>query len=183
MDALSRPQGPKLVCLYGPESVGKTTIGRQLADHFQTQFVEEVARDMVFDSQFTAADIVRIGHAQTKAVAVARQNAIQSGNKLLLCDTDVITTQLYSQIYLNEVPPILYELEKQVHYDRYFLFNIDVPWVADGLRDLGHRRQEVFDRFRLALIERQIPYTLVSGGWPTRWKTVREEIERMLKDA
>ncbi len=164
----------KRICLYGPESVGKTTTGLQLAEYYQTQFVQEVARDMVFDNQFTLDDIIRIGHAQTNAVLEASKTA----NKLLICDTDVITTQLYSQIYLNEVPSILYELEKQVHYDLYFLLDIDVPWVADGLRDLGHRRQEIFDLFKAALDERQLPYIRVSGDWPTRWQTITEAIDR-----
>lgn len=184
MHPTPRPR-PRLICLYGPESVGKTTIGQQLAEHYQTQFVQEVARTLVFDSQFTLEDIVRIGHAQTEAVETAIKNAGQSatqtGSKLLICDTDVITTGLYSQIYLGEVPPILHELEKQVQYDLYFLFNIDVPWVADGLRDLGHRRQEIFELFKAALDERQISYTLVSGDWAARWKTVTEGIGRMVR--
>lgn len=168
----------KLICLYGPESVGKTTTGLQLAAHYQTQFVQEVARDMVFDNQFTVFDIIRIGHAQTNAVLEAAKTA----NKLLICDTDLITTQLYSQLYLNEVPLILYELEKQVHYDLYVLLDIDVPWVADGLRDLGHRRQEMFDLFKAALDDRQIPYVRVCGDWPTRWQTILEAIEETMSD-
>lgn len=163
----------KLICLYGPESVGKTTTGLQLAAHYHTQFVQEVARDMVVDNDFTVEDIINIGQAQTHAVLEAAKTA----NKLLICDTDLITTQLYAQIYLNEVPPILYELEKQVHYDLYFLLDIDVPWVSDGLRDLGHRRQEIFDLFKAALDDRQIPYVRVSGDWPTRWQTITNEIE------
>ena len=171
-----RPYFVKRVCLFGPESVGKTTTGRQLAAYYQTQFVQEVARDIVTDNQFTAADIIRIGQAQTNAVLQATKTA----NQLLICDTDVITTQLYSQIYLDDVPPILYELEKQVRYDLYFLLDIDVPWVADGLRDLGHRRPELFARFKAALDDRQIRYVRVSGDWPTRWQTITNAIDRIV---
>lgn len=174
--AVVRPYFVKRICLYGPESVGKTTTGRQLAHYYQTEFVHEVARDLVFDSQFTADDIIRIGHAQTQAVLEATQRA----NKLLICDTDVITTQLYSQIYLNTIPPVLYDLEKQVQYDLYALLDIDVPWVADGLRDLGHRRQEIFTRFKTALDSRSIPYVRVSGDWPTRWAILTKAIDDLM---
>lgn len=171
-----RPYFVKKVCLYGPESVGKTTMGRQLAAHYQTAFVHEVARDLITDNEFSLADIERIGHAQTEAVLRATQTA----NRLLICDTDVITTALYSDIYLNAVPPVLADLEKQVPYDRYFLLNVDVPWVSDGLRDLGHRRAEMYDRFRHELDRRGIGWVDVSGNWAQRWAIVTTEIDRIL---
>ncbi|MFD1140215.1 ATP-binding protein [Larkinella insperata] len=165
-----------LICLYGPESVGKTTLAKQLAAHYQTVFVHEVARDLITSNDLTLEDYVRIGHAQTETVL----KALPTANRLLICDTDVVTTALYSEIYLNDVPPVLAELEKDVPYDRYFLLNIDVPWVADGLRDLGHRRQEIYQRFKNALEARHLPYIEVSGSWADRWATVTAEIDRLL---
>ncbi|RAJ94568.1 NadR type nicotinamide-nucleotide adenylyltransferase [Larkinella arboricola] len=166
----------KLICLYGPESVGKTTLAKQLAAHYQTVFVHEVARDLITSNDLTLDDYVQIGHAQTEAVL----KAVPQANRLLICDTDLITTALYSEIYLNDVPPVLAELEKAVPYDLYFLLNIDVPWVADGLRDLGHRREEIYGRFKTALENRNVPYVDVSGNWAERWATVTAEIDRLL---
>ena len=171
-----RPYFVKKVCLYGPESVGKTTMGRKLAAHYQTQFVREVARDLITDSEFSLADIERIGYAQTEAVLQATKTA----NRLLICDTDLITTALYSELYLNAVPPVLADLEKRVPYDRYFLLNIDVPWVSDGLRDLAHRRAEMYSRFRHELDWRGIDWVDVSGNWAQRWAIVTAEIDRIL---
>ncbi len=102
-------------------------------------------------------------------------------NYLLFCYTDFITTEIYSQIYLKQVPAILYELEKQVQYDQYFLFDIDVPWVEDGLRDLGKKRSEMFAIFRVALEIREIPYTVVPGRWSEREELVRSVIDEILK--
>jgi HTH-type transcriptional regulator, transcriptional repressor of NAD biosynthesis genes len=161
------------ICLYGPESVGKTSMAKELSKCYDVRFVPEVAREMVFSSDFSVDDIIAIGKAQTNRVL-----EMESQNeKLLICDTDLITTQLYSQIYLHQIPEILYELEAQVQYDHYFLLDIDVPWVADGLRDLGDRRQEIFEVFRNALIDRQIDYTLVQGRWHARKKMVMAVLE------
>ena len=173
-----RPFFVKKICLYGSESVGKTTLAEQLAAHYQTVFVQEVARDLITSNDLTLDDYVTIGHAQTQAVLDATQKA----NKLLICDTDLITTELYADHYLQEVPPVLYELEKQIIYDRYFLLNIDVPWVADGLRDLGHRREEMYQRFKAALAERNIDYIDVSGDWAARWAIVTGEIDRLFDE-
>jgi len=165
-----------LICLYGPESVGKTTLAQQLAEHYQTVFVPEVARDLITSNELTPEDYIRIGEAQTRAV----KQAIPLANKVLICDTDLITTELYAKIYLEHVPLELYGFENEVTYDRHFLLNIDVPWVADGLRDLGGRRAEVYWLFQEALIQRGIDYVDVSGSWQQRWQTVTQEIDRLL---
>jgi nicotinamide riboside kinase len=44
--------------------------------------------------------------------------------------------------------------------------------VADGLRDLGHKRQEMYEVFRQALVLRNIPFIDVSGNWATRQQIV-----------
>jgi len=166
----------KRICLYGPESVGKTTLARQLAAHYQTVFVPEVARDLITSNDLTPADYERIGHAQTEAI----RRATPAAHRVLICDTDVITTILYAETYLGQAPPVLFELAKEVTFDRYFLLDIDVPWVADGLRDLGHRRQELYDRFRRALDERGIAWVPVCGTWDERLRTVTGEIDALL---
>ncbi|WP_227687190.1 AAA family ATPase [Spirosoma arboris] len=173
------PYFVKKICLYGPESVGKTTLARQLATDYKTIFVPEVARDMITSNEFTLDDFVRIGQAQTEAV----QQAERQANRILFCDTDVITTQIYADIYLREVPPFLYELERQVHYNAYILLDIDVPWVADDLRDHGHKRPEMLARFRAELDRRNLPYYLVSGSYSERMSTISRITDRLLETA
>jgi NadR type nicotinamide-nucleotide adenylyltransferase len=168
---------PLRVCLYGPESVGKTTMARQLAGHYQTVYVPEVARDLITSNDLTADDYARIAVAQTAAV----EQALPLANRVLICDTDLITTQLYATIYGVPHPVILTELAAQETFDAYFLLNTDVPWVADGLRDLGHRRAEMYTLFEQALTERGIRYVVVSGAdYTARTEAVIAEIDRLL---
>jgi HTH-type transcriptional regulator, transcriptional repressor of NAD biosynthesis genes len=165
-------QGIKLICFFGPESTGKTVLVQHLANRYKTVYVPEVAREMIASNDFTAADIVRIGKAQTERVL----QKIQEANKILFCDTDVITTQIYSRQYLNLVPEVLYDLEKQIRYDHYFLFHPDVPWIADGMRDLKDRRLEMFETFKSELDKRKIPYTNVQGTYSDREKIVVDHV-------
>jgi HTH-type transcriptional regulator, transcriptional repressor of NAD biosynthesis genes len=174
--SLVQPYFVKKICLYGSESTGKSTLTQRLAAHYQTEFVPEVARELITSNDFTADDIIRIGHAHHARI----EQKVQTANRLLFCDTDVITTQLYSDHYLHVVPQVLYELERQVVYDRYFLLDIDVPWVADDLRDLGHLREQMFTLFKQALEQRNIPYILVRGSFEAREAAIRQEIDRLL---
>lgn len=162
----------KLICFYGPESTGKSTMAKKMATHYQTEFVPEVAREIVSSNNFTLDDIVRIAKAQNERV----KEKMKTANRFLFCDTDLITTQIYCRHYLKTVPSILYELEKEIKYDQYFLFDIDVPWVADGLRDLGANRKEMFQTFEMELCKRKISYQTISGAWHER----EEELTRVL---
>lgn len=164
------------ICLYGPESVGKTTLAAELALDFNGIFVPEVSKDMVISNDFTINDIIQIGKAQTAAILKAQKQ----NNQLVICDTDLITTEIYSKIYLNNVPEILYDLEKKLHFDIYFLLDIDVPWVPDGLRDLGNRREEVYNIFKNELEKRGINYWKVKGNWKARKKMVSRKILELI---
>ncbi|UXE65284.1 MAG: ATP-binding protein [Chryseotalea sp. WA131a] len=168
--------GIKLICFYGPESTGKSVMAKKFAEIYQTEFVPEVAKEIVSSNEFTIEDIIRIGKAQTERVMEKTKIA----NKFLFCDTDLITTQIYSRHYLKIVPPILYQLEKQITYDTYFLFDVDVPWVADGLRDLGAHRAKMFDAFKDELEKRGISYTLVKGSWVERQQIIEQNLKLLL---
>jgi len=148
-----------------------------MAAHYDTEFVPEVAREMITSNDFSFDDIIKIGKGQTDRIIQKSKTA----NKILFCDTDLITTQIYSQHYLKKIPPVLLELEKQTKYDRYFFFDVDVPWVADDLRELGESREEMSEIFRQELEKRKIQYTLVKGNWNERFEIIRKEVDRMLE--
>jgi HTH-type transcriptional repressor of NAD biosynthesis genes len=171
-----RPFFVKKVCFYGPESTGKSTMAKKMATLYDTEFVPEVAREFITSNNFTSDDIVRVGKAQTQRI----NEKLRTANKVLFCDTDLITTEIYSQHYLHTVPPIILELEKAISYDRYFLFSPDVTWVDDGLRDLGSRRDEMYEVFKNELKNRNIDYIKVEGDYEQREKIIRDEIDRML---
>ncbi|MBX2915225.1 MAG: AAA family ATPase [Cyclobacteriaceae bacterium] len=171
-----RPYYVKKICFYGSESTGKSFMAQKMAHVYKTEFVPEVARELITSNEFTEADIIKIGYAQIDRV----NEKLKTANKILFCDTDTITTQIYSQHYLKTVPAVLFELEKQIQYDYYFLFDIDVPWVADHLRDLGGEREKMFQVFKEALDVRNIPYQLVSGDYQQREALIKKWIDKML---
>lgn len=172
-----RPYFVKKVCFFGAESTGKSTMAARMAERYESVFVPEVARELITSNDFTIDDIRRIGFAQYERVT----QALKTANKILFCDTDAITTQIYSQHYLNAIPDELFELEERIQYDQYFLLDVDVPWVEDGLRDLPHLRKEMSQLFRSELVKRKIPFIEVKGTWSEREAIVTREIDRMLE--
>lgn len=171
-----QPYFIKKICLYGPESVGKTVLSQRLAQQFNTNFVQEAARDILTTNDINESIIIEIGKKQTQLV----QERMLTANKVLFCDTDVITTQIYAKHYLGYTPEILFNLEKEIKYDLYFLLDIDVDWVEDPLRDLGHRREEMFEKFKKELDFREMSYQVISGSWSERIQKITEIVNRLL---
>lgn len=173
-----KPYFVKKICFYGAESTGKSVMTKRMAEKYQTMFVPEVAREMLTSNEFNREDIMAIGREQTARVF----QQIKKADKILFCDTDVITTQVYSRHYLKVVPPILYEFERMVQYDLYFLFEIDTEWISDGLRDQGsaEARQNMHKIFKDELDRRKINYITVRGNWDEREKIVTKAIQIVL---
>jgi HTH-type transcriptional repressor of NAD biosynthesis genes len=170
--------GIQLICFYGPESTGKSEMAKRMAAHYQTEYVPEVAREIVSSNNFTMEDIIKIGRAQNYRV----MEKLKTANRFLFCDTDLITTQIYCRHYLKNVPAALCELEKEIKYDRYFLFDIDVPWVADHLRDLGNQRIEMYQTFKHELEQRKIRFLDVRGNWLQRESFIKSIIDSWWAD-
>ena len=150
-----------------------------MSEIFETTFVPEVARELITSNSFTRDDVIHIGRAQTNRVL----ETMPLANKVLFCDTDLITTQIYAKQYLGEAPELLFKLEEMIQYDHYFLFDIDVPWVADGMRDLIHKREEMYDVFKKELLKRKIPFTVVKGTYEEREKFLEERIRQIVNAA
>ncbi|CAN5704491.1 nicotinamide-nucleotide adenylyltransferase [soil metagenome] len=167
----------KKICFYGPESTGKTTMAKMMAERCQTTWVPEAARELLVSNEFSVDDIIRIGITHDNYIAEKSATA----NRVLFYDTDVLTTQIYAKHYFGFVPSILFELEQKTSYDIYFLMDIDIPWIEDHLRDHGERREEMMHLFKAELEKRNIPLILISGDHKERKMKVRNEIDRFFQ--
>ncbi|MCI0529484.1 MAG: AAA family ATPase, partial [Nitrospira sp.] len=123
-----RPYFVRRVCIFGPESTGKSTLAQHLAAHYKTVYVSEYARDLLDfkDGRCDPEDIPLIARGQIASEeALARQ-----ANRLLFCDTDLITTTIWSEILFGECPLWIREEADRRLYHLYLLTDIDAPWVA-----------------------------------------------------
>ena len=150
-DALPAPVRPYFaarVSIFGPESTGKTTLARQLAEHFHTLWVPEFARTWLEHKggDVELADMPIIVRGQVAAEeALARQC-----HRVLFCDTDPAVTALWSERLFSRVE--LPQLERRYHLT--LLLEPDLPWEADPVRYLPQEGREFHSRCR-ELLARQ----------------------------
>lgn len=172
------------IVLFGPESTGKTTLSIQLAKHYNTVWVEEFARpylQTVWNQERRTCepkDIMPIAYGQ-----MALENRLaKRADKVLICDTDLLETKVYSEEYYGGyVDPLLEQAATENSYDLYLLTYIDTPWVEDDLRDRPEQRLEMFNAFKKALEGYNRPYVLLKGDKETRLKAATEAIDKIIQ--
>ena len=171
------------VVLFGPESTGKTTLSKQLARHYNTVWAPEYAREYLQNKWNNErktcenSDLLPIARGQMKL----ENELAKKADKILICDTDLLETKVYSEEYYGGfVNPELEKAAINNKYDLYLLTYIDTPWEEDDLRDRPHLRLEMFNAFENALKKYNRPYVLLSGNKLTRFNIAVKEIDAIL---
>ena len=135
----ARPFFARKVLITGPESCGKTTLTRKLAKVYCTSWSEELGRDYQHDvvggngDLFDLEDFNRIAHLQYEQDLQAQRTA----NKVCFFDTDAVVTAFFSNVFLGEVASRVESFIDPAKYDLIIILKPTVPWVADGMRELG----------------------------------------------
>jgi nicotinamide riboside kinase len=77
-------------------------------------------------------------------------------------------TAVWAQMLYDAQDPVFADLKSPA--DLYLVPDIDLPWVADGLRYLGEvdTRRHFMDLSLAELDRRALPYALVQGVGPAR---------------
>jgi nicotinamide riboside kinase len=158
------------IALFGPESTGKTTLAKQLADYYATEWVPEFAREYLQKKWeenkqvCTQEDMMPIAYGQ-----VALENEkLDTAKDYLFCDTNLLVTKVFSEVYYGNCNPLLNEAALAHEYDLFFLTDIDVPWEKDDIRDNPNKRETVFSVFKQTLIDNKKPFVTISGDKESR---------------
>ncbi len=160
----------RTICLHGPESTGKSTLAPRLAAHLGGEVVEEYGREYAEARgiDFTMRDLVEIARTHDAGV----RTMLAAGIEPLILDTDPLMTAVWADMLFGTRDPWFDGWEGTA--DLYLLFDIDLPWVADGTRMFGtaDARQRFFDLSKAELERRGVPWALVSGDSEARWASV-----------
>lgn len=172
---------PLRIAIYGPESTGKTRLATDLAAHFGAPLVAEYARER-WDQQgvLTLEDMLPVAHEQWR-----REDAAAAGAaRLVICDTDALTTMLWSDLLYGTCPDELRRgAEKRCKaYALYLLLDIDTPFAPDPQRCFPDPadREKCRRIWRGALERRGLPFVDIRGDWAARSATAIAAIQALL---
>jgi NadR type nicotinamide-nucleotide adenylyltransferase len=149
------------VALTGPESTGKTTLSRQLAEHYHTTWAPEYAREYLVQhgSAYTLTDLERIARGQV----AAEEAAVGKGNQVVFCDTDLLVIKVWAEHAFGQCPEWVKQRIQQQHYDLVLLLGVDIPWEADPLREHPNHRQYFYSIYQRELTDLMSNFAEISG--------------------
>lgn len=162
----------KKVCLMGPESTGKSTCAAAVAAELGTTYVPEYAKTLIErqQGQFFERNVLEVAQAQYRSEKALSRAA----NRILLCDTNLLTTLIWSDVLFGGHPLELEEAVRQAHYDLTLVLSPDVPWVDDihrrVLPDAKNEdvRRQFFDTCVTWLSRLGQPYAVIDGALSER---------------
>lgn len=171
------------IVLFGPESTGKSTLSNALAKHYKSVCVPEYARDFLqskwdmYRKTCEKKDLWAIAKGQEKL-----ENEIsKKANRVLFCDTNLLQTKVYSEIYYEGYcDPRIEKSATENYYDLYFLCDVDIPWVPDDLRDKPNERVIMFKAFKKELEKQNLTYVVLKGSYKTRMDIATKHINVLL---
>lgn len=150
------------VGIIGPESTGKSSLARYLANRYQGILVPEYAREYVErkgTTDVTYDELCEIAKHQIEELELIAN----SQQPTAFFDTELIVTKVWFDYAFGRVPEWLNEAIRRFPMDVYLLTRPDLPWVPDPARSNGSDaiRRELFDRYEAEIQALNIPYYII----------------------
>ena len=183
-----KPYFVKRIAIMGAESCGKSTLTKELAKVYNTNYVEEYGRTVWEDNggYVSVSDFMKISDGRQMI-----ENAmIKQSNKLLFTDTEDLTTQLFLNMYhrytgdigvdwgiVNADEYLLKKLRENKPYDLYILMKPDCDAVQDGTRQFLDERWDHYNKLKEGMTNRAYDFVEVGGSWANRHMEARTAIK------
>lgn len=155
------------IAVTGPESTGKTTLAKQLAEFYNGQYIPEFAREYVesLPSHYTYDDVETIAYAQVGQYQATKS----SSEQLFFFDTWLIITKVWFNWVFGKTPDWLEDQIKESPFDLFLLCQPDLPWEADSVRENGGvNREKLYNEYRNELTHYNFTFVEIGGTGDVR---------------
>lgn len=172
----------KKIVIIGPESTGKSTLCKELAENYGTVWCPEYAREYLLQNgaAYTYQDLIKIAQGQLTIEDYFLQDAKGS---YYFVDTDLYVMKVWYEVAFQHCPTWILKSLAKTRCDFYLLCNTDLPWVQDSLREYPDlkMRQRLFNIYQDILINSGVPWQTVSGTEQQRLQTAIAAIDTFSK--
>lgn len=185
---VAKPYFVKKVLLMGGESTGKSTLTINLANRFNTNYIDEAGREI---SERSGTDMLMLSEDFTEILLQHKLNeinAINNSNKVLFIDTDTLVTQFYMS-FLNDPEidrnkALSDAIDAVNEYDLILFLEPDVAFVQDGDRSevIRDDRETYSNKIKDLITSHGKNFIVINGTYQERYVKAVEAVERLLSD-
>jgi NadR type nicotinamide-nucleotide adenylyltransferase len=175
-------QEPKKIVIIGAESTGKSSLAKDLAAHYNTVWCPEYAREYLLKNgkNYCYNDLLDIAKGQIDLEGELLSNV---QNELYFIDTNMLVMKVWCEVAFDDCHKWILKQIAERKYDYYLLCNIDLPWVADELREYPDlkMRQKLHAMYRDLLIYGDTPWHEISGTLDQRLRSAVKVIDDIIE--
>lgn len=166
------------IAITGPESTGKSTLSKALAEHFDAPLVPEYARTYLEQrgSSYTQSDYLQIAQGQVDL----ETQVLTEAEDLIICDTDMLVLKVWGLRSYGSCPDFVQQRLLAPAYDFHFLCGTDMPWQYDPLREHPEERDALYEQYLQELIELELPFMELAGSHLERLRHTIHKIRELL---
>lgn len=180
------------VVVIGPESTGKSSLCEQLANHYNTEWVKEYAREYLLTNgtEYSYDDLLEIAKGQfalenaaielveNKTTNISASN-LNSTSQIILLDTNMYVLKVWCEFVFEKCHPWILNQIVENSYDLYLLCDVDLPWVKDELREYPDLeiREKLYHHYKDLLINQSTPWVNISGNYQQRLENAINAID------
>ena len=194
------------VVVIGPESTGKSTLCKLLAQHYNSRWCPEFARDylLAHGMNYTYEDLLEIAKGQVALEDKYIQLAVGSGQSgvnstqdselrtpnselrtqpsLLIIDTDMYVMKVWCEFVFGKCHEWILDQIKKRKYDLYLLCNTGLPWVKDELREYPDlaTRDRLYKIYKDTMMNQSTPWVDISGNYGERLQKSIKAIDQLI---
>lgn len=182
----------KKIVIIGPESTGKSTLCEQLAQHYETTWCPEFAREYLLTNgtNYEFDDLLTIAKGQLAledeySSTMERQSLpfLESGGHIpLFIDTDMYVAKVWCEFVFGKCHRFILEEIVKRNYDLYLLCNIDLPWVKDELREYPDlvTRKKLYYIYKDIMVNQPVPWVDINGDYEQRLQKAIIAVDELL---
>ena len=173
----------KKIVIIGPESTGKSTLCKHLAEHYQTLWCKEFAREYLEKNgtAYTYEDLLTIakGQIELEEKILTKVNPQRS---TIFIDTDMYVMKIWCEFAFNKCHSWILNQIATRKYDLYLLCNVDLPWKKDELREYPdiQTRNKLYHYYKDAMVNQTVPWVEISGNYETRFQKGINAVESLI---
>ena len=180
----------KKIVIIGPESTGKSTLCKSLADHYKTAWVKEYAREYLLNNgtAYSFENLLTIAKGQVENEELGIKNLVAQSSSsptthhsLLIIDTDMYVLKVWCEFVFGQCHHWILNRIVERKYDLYLLCNIDLPWVKDELREYPDltTREKLYHHYKDILVNQHTPWVDISGNYEERLQKAISAIDKL----
>ena len=153
------------VGVVGPESTGKSTLSKYLANRYDGLLIPEYAREYLevrgCACAYTRDDVLRIAEYQIRQMRQLFEEDGLMVNRCAFFDTELIVTKVWMLHKYGECPDWLEDALNKYRMDMYLLCYPDLPWMPDPVRENPTIREYLFDWYEREIQTLDVPYYII----------------------